>query len=424
MLARAGLLGSSKNGGAPAPGDETKASSSSPKKRFSLPSDLKKKKGVVNPLDLKVPQLPKLYNEPVNSLNQYSRVDDAAHVRPSDRIARNYTASSKMLTVAEIEKATNPSIAVVSGNPFSRADLQSINVPVEPDPLHIPVNKGRGHATLVPSPKRSNRQDYNADKWQPALHGTIRNGGGEAKEDSSASGNGGNGTSNGALSIDVQNTILNFHDAVDREEVSQVMPIKQQWVRHCLAKVRKYQHAPGAEEILLSCLGEVQDAYQYAIKTAIVNYKILSPRGASRAGVSKEVLDNLESWQQEEQRWNMHLTPEWRILRQTGIDESSILASKEKIWQIFNTLGSAMGRLQQLWLSRVAGTRLCDNRFTNFDEKEFSDSLPLPVRIVVTTSNCLACCLASPSLRHSIDPFLVVALRCLYLMIALSDARV
>ena len=339
----------------------------SPSAKFTLPSDIAMRKGIRNPLDIKTTQLPKLYNEPSNTLNQFSRVDDAAHVRPSDRIGRNYTASSKMLSIAAIEQAVRPSAsASPTANPFSRADLQSINVPQVLDPLHIPVHPGKGSGVLIPSPKRTDRKRYSADSWKPELHGSISNDATSSEELSHVS------------EEAAHRNLLNFRDAVDAEDDSQVVAIKKEWVLRCLKKVRKYSNGLHAEEILTSIVKEMHDEYTQSVKTAIVNYKILSPRGAGRALVDGAVLKSLHNWRTEQSRWNEHLTDAWRVLRITGIDEKSILASKEKIWAIFNTLGSAMGRLQQLWLSRVGGIRLCDNRFTNFrTDYEFQRSLPV-----------------------------------------------
>jgi dynein heavy chain len=336
--------------------------------KFTLPSEIAIRKGIRNPLDLQSPKLPKLYSEPTNTLNQYARVDDAAHLRPSDRIGRNYTATSKMLTVDAINKSINPTRATSSDNPFSKADLQSIHVPEVLDPLAIPLRPGKGNNTMAPSPKRSNRSIYNSKQWQPELHGALTNSVGESKDTEGKT----------DADLDAKTNLRNFREAIDNESASQIMPIKKAWVLHCLSKVRKYQSAPGSQNILVACLQEIKDTYLQAVKTAIVNYKILSPRGARRALVDKNVLDELENWQPEQSRWNLHLTHQWRVLRETGIEEKSILDSKEKIWSIFNTLGSAMGRLQQLWLSRVGGIRLCDNRFTNFEHDiEFQRSLPL-----------------------------------------------
>jgi hypothetical protein len=376
---------SPKHGGVGGGGGGSAASSPAPPK-FTLPSDLAIRKGVRNPLDMQIPKLPHLYEEPANTLNQYARVDDAAHVRPSDRIARNYTATAKMLTIAAIDRSINPTAATLSDNPFSRADLQSINVPPPLDPLHIPLHPGKGSGTLAPSPKRTDRRRYNSGDWKPELHGALANSNADLLASSPTNGGSGGGGGRGAAAHqqeeeeEAEVTVLNFLDAVDSEDAEQVMPIKQRWVQRALKKVRRYQSSPGAEPVLLSCLDEVQEAYQRSIKTAIVKYKILSPRGARKVHVDRAVLDQLANWQPGQSRWNHHLTPEWRVLRETGIEEAAILASKEKIWSIFNTLGSAMCRLQQLWLSRVGGLRLCDNRFTNFDEDlDFQRSLPLRV---------------------------------------------
>ena len=361
------------------PGDE---GDSRPSPRaFTLPSDLAMRKGVRNPLDIKVAQLPKLYAEPANTLNQYARVDDAAHVRPSDRIGRNYTATAKMLTISEIERTVNPTTGakLSAENPFSRADLQSIKVPALLDPLHIPVHSGKGASTLLPSPKRTDRKRYSADDWQPSLHGSISNDTGDTGGvggGSPRARRGGVATQQPSLEV-AQLNLSHFHDAIEAEPDDALLPLNKQWVQHCLRKVRNHHSAPGAEQILLGIVAEIQAQYVRSLKTAIVEYKIMSPRGASRALVDNNVLHSLKNWQEEQSRWNVHLTPEWRVLRQTGIEEKAILASKEKIWSIFNTLGSAMGRLQQLWLSRVGGLRLCDNRFTNFEsDREFQQGLP------------------------------------------------
>jgi hypothetical protein len=379
ILTRSGLW-------APARQEEQAAAAEAGKspRAFTLPSDVAVKKGVRNPLDIRVAQLPKLYTEPANTLNQYARVDDAAHVRPSDRIGRNYTVTAKMLTVDAIERSARSPAAggAAAANPFSRADLQSINVPVVLDPLNIPVHKGKGSSTLVPSPKRSDRKRYSADQWDPTVHGAISNDVGAAASPSRRGGGGGGAAvaSPRPAPAEAHKLLLNFEDAVDTEPDDQVLPLKQQWILHCLRKVRKYHGAPGAEQMLTAMLHEVHSEYVRSVKTGIVEYKILSPRGASRANVDTDMLRALKNWQPEQSRWNVHLTHEWRVLRQTGIEEKAILASKEKIWSIFNTLGSAMGRLQQLWLSRVGGLRLCDNRFTNFDtDREFQQQLPFPV---------------------------------------------